>query len=365
MFAYLGQRTAWVAPTTAGVWLIAAACADEKQKTEPSATQAGVFSSDFPSLPTKEQVEALKKKYPFESLSARLKHEEKYRGAKPPILTADASRRLDQLDQMVPAKTVRAESLQMLHSLKVEEFISKSGVGISRLPRPGFHSVEPYVSEPIKLDASMEISSAEADLTPSDRLREDPGSAAPAVPHLHLMPSRQEIGSFHENNAVSFALPQNFGYVESRDRTAGFVLHGAYYHLIPPLDLAQSRPEDEAKDQKHWKVQRMQLVSLLKHDTPHVYLSEHLPRMEEISSATVPTRELSEFEAAALKKLRSGRDLQTSSTPNHIEMLGAVRAGTSCLQCHEVPRGTLLGAFSYDLRRDPPIKVPAAGGVQQ
>jgi hypothetical protein len=31
-------------------------------------------------------------------------------------------------------------------------------------------------------------------------------------------------------------------------------------------------------------------------------------------------------------------------------MLGAVRAGNDCLQCHNGPRGKLLGAFSYEFR---------------
>jgi hypothetical protein len=82
--------------------------------------------------------------------------------------------------------------------------------------------------------------------------------------------------------------------------------------------------------------------------------------MEELSSATAKTRPLVEFETAALAKLFEGEEIQTISTPNRIEMLGAVRASKQCMQCHEVPRGTLLGAFSYELRRDPPIKIAPA-----
>jgi len=75
--------------------------------------------------------------------------------------------------------------------------------------------------------------------------------------------------------------------------------------------------------------------------------------------SSVKTREASAFEAAALEKLVDGEDLDTASTPNRIEMLGALRATKQCTQCHQVPSGTLLGAFSYELRRDPPLKVPA------
>ncbi|MGC3971277.1 MAG: hypothetical protein QM775_29225 [Pirellulales bacterium] len=64
------------------------------------------------------------------------------------------------------------------------------------------------------------------------------------------------------------------------------------------------------------------------------------------------------FEKSALAKLAAGEELESLATPNHITMLGAVRAAKACTQCHDVPHGTLLGAFSYDLRRNPPIAVP-------
>ena len=34
---------------------------------------------------------------------------------------------------------------------------------------------------------------------------------------------------------------------------------------------------------------------------------------------------------------------------NKLQAYGALRALPSCLQCHEVDKGTLLGAFVYDL----------------
>jgi hypothetical protein len=46
----------------------------------------------------------------------------------------------------------------------------------------------------------------------------------------------------------------------------------------------------------------------------------------------------------------------TEATTNHIRILGALRASQQCLECHQVRRGDLLGAFSYDIQRDPPLK---------
>ena len=39
-----------------------------------------------------------------------------------------------------------------------------------------------------------------------------------------------------------------------------------------------------------------------------------------------------------------------------ILMMGALRASKQCLQCHDVQRGELLGTFSYEMLRDPPLE---------
>jgi hypothetical protein len=60
-------------------------------------------------------------------------------------------------------------------------------------------------------------------------------------------------------------------------------------------------------------------------------------------------RELNDFESAALAKLISQEDVVVDQTPERIQMVGALRAGKTCLECHEGQRGKLLGAFSYEL----------------
>jgi hypothetical protein len=47
--------------------------------------------------------------------------------------------------------------------------------------------------------------------------------------------------------------------------------------------------------------------------------------------------------------LSHGEQLVVDEQPGEVRMLGAVRAAKQCLDCHEVPRGELLGAFSYRL----------------
>jgi hypothetical protein len=117
------------------------------------------------------------------------------------------------------------------------------------------------------------------------------------------------------------------------------------------------RLDGSDSDKEAWQVARLELVSLLKFSEPAVYLSDELPNMERLTS--VPTRPLNAFERDALVKLRTDEDLVVRYSASTIRMLGSLRAGTNCLECHSVQRGELLGAFSYELRRTPPAPAPA------
>ena len=101
-----------------------------------------------------------------------------------------------------------------------------------------------------------------------------------------------------------------------------------------------------------WQTVRVDLVSLLKHQRPMAYVSRHLPNMTELRHA--PVRELDGFEQRALSSLIAGEDLVSDGHLDRVRAFGSLRAATQCLTCHEVERGTLLGAFSYEFLRDPP-----------
>jgi hypothetical protein len=87
----------------------------------------------------------------------------------------------------------------------------------------------------------------------------------------------------------------------------------------------------------------------LKYDQPVAYVSNNLPKMDELRDA--PTRPLDAFEQEALAALQQGEDLMLEGRPGHMRMLGSLRAAKQCLRCHQVSRGALLGAFSYKLVR--------------
>jgi len=148
-----------------------------------------------------------------------------------------------------------------------------------------------------------------------------------------------DISHLHDASRDYFLDPEWFGAViEPVRRVAGFVAHA--FHNPPVASL---------EDPQRWAIDRLELVSLLHFDEPRVYLLDHLPRMDQLSSEPVPTRPLDEFESAALVQLRTDEDLVVTHVGPAYRMLGSLRAAKQCQQCHTAERGDLLGAFSYAL----------------
>jgi len=119
---------------------------------------------------------------------------------------------------------------------------------------------------------------------------------------------------------------------------------------LPPADGPDS-------PLSRWLIARLELVSLLKHESPRVYVSKHLPRMQDLAKPEVPTRALDPFERVALQRLIRGEQLVVAAEGNRIFMLGAIRALEQCRSCHDAQEGALLGAFTYELRRQHPVVV--------
>ncbi len=152
-------------------------------------------------------------------------------------------------------------------------------------------------------------------------------------------------------NIVRFAPPATLGAVNSQLAARAFQPH-AFTSRRRPDDL---KPRDS---QEKWVLQRLELISLLKHDPPAVYVSQNLPAMGELVDA--PTRATNEFEIAAISQLRRGEEIVTDIRSTEMHMVGAIRAIDECRKCHQVPRGALLGAFSYRFRspRAAPNRAP-------
>jgi hypothetical protein len=116
----------------------------------------------------------------------------------------------------------------------------------------------------------------------------------------------------------------------------------------PMLD--RSGVLDTGREQ--YTLDRIELIGLLQQPQPVVYTpSFHTSRPDPAHRS----RALTPFEAKALSGFRAGRDIAVESNKDTGAMtgcVGAVRATTTCLRCHEDAKaGDLLGAFSYALSR--------------
>jgi hypothetical protein len=323
--------------------------------------------------PLKEaDIEAMRAKVPYVSLADRLAYERLLGERSTPSLSKEAEAMLDEMD--APGKIadtphagtarvdggLRGESIRLLHSETVADFIKREGFGITRhlQPSPAWITMkDPEVSP---AEALPPLSANHTLERPLPIVADGTGDA---LARLYL-PTRAGLLEFVSESNFDFASAQSFGHVESIERVAGLEPHAFRHPIQDRMNFTFANGHDESKHISYtidtWRIVRLELVSLLKHETPAVYLSEHLPRMDELSETK--TRRLTAYEMQAIESFRAGEQLMAQTTGNVIEMVGAIRAAKQCMACHEVPRGTLLGAFTYQLQRHPPIDVsqPAA-----
>lgn len=318
-----------------------------------SMNQAFAWARYFEMRP---RVLAWREEYAYRSLSDRLAYERRLHNAPPPRLSKVSEEALAKYDEYEKRQnwSPRARSLQLLHSESVAQFISRNdSFGYSRMIPYGPAYIEqrrPRYSPKLYPAADLPDEEYAVGLKPA-------AGAAPAAPEERMVEPGTPIQivealQLHRDSRDAFLDPDDFGYIENIDRVAGFTSHSFNWQPDKNINLSPT-----------WKTVRLELLSWLKAAKQRVYVSESLPKMDELAAAQ--TRDLNRFEAAALDQLIAGEELQTASTPNRIVMLGALRASNGCLQCHNVPHGTLLGAFSYELRHDPPLALSKQTVVQQ
>ncbi|HZY86411.1 MAG TPA: hypothetical protein VFE78_16375 [Gemmataceae bacterium] len=326
---------------------------EEQPAASPPILGYPIETTDSAGKPAKKwNAEELRKRYAFESLADRLKYESAAKDAPAPKLGAGAQARLADSEKWFDQGKrwgMRTQSLQKLHSAEVEEFVKREGFGLERMPRPGPQYLElaDAPSQPFAAPLAAEYRGG-----PTVTLPEK--GDAPTAAGLRF-PAAGSVGQFHATSIFYFAGTDSFGLVRDRDHVAGFRPH--QFRGLPPLgEQGPPKPgQPPAKPKERWLVSRLELVSVWKSATPAVYASGNLPRMQELKGSK--TRPPTDFEAKALAALRDGEEVVTAATANEVRMVGAVRAAKQCTACHEVKRGTLLGAFSYDLHRDPPVRL--------
>jgi hypothetical protein len=294
-------------------------------------------------------IEGLRERFPIVSLDSRLQYEgDRSPPVAPPAnaemkLTPDVEKRLAEREVVKP-NGFRYRGLAALHDDVSDEFVRAIGFGIERMPT---------VTRMIDIPNRTEAASLPAPSTESYPSA-DPQLVAPQA--AVARPTKAQAYATHQSAEQEFLDRERMGYVESREHTVGFEPHAF-------VKAAQFRDENKTEYRGNWpvnsdwKIARLELVSVIKHDPPVAYVSKDLPKMDELKDA--PTRSLDAFELGALSKLRRDDDVVVEESAGGVRMLGALRAGTDCLTCHRGARGDLLGAFSYELR---PSRVAPAPG---
>ena len=306
-----------------------------------------------------------RKAYPFVSLRDRLTYERaaKHRQVK---LLDSTRKRLSLAEDPTQGGMMKGElpavrtlAFEAVHSQWVFYFIRQEGVGMTRMPDPSIRDLESLDWPDIPFEATtnqppgkpVEVPETEP-TQPSKRVYELWAQAR----NPFRLPTRPRLEAYFDSDSREFGRGGRNGFARNVDEVAGFQPHRV---------LTQSRIRMGASTWDHgfepevsphdWGVKSLQLVSLLKHDRPKVYVSKTLPNMESLPEGK--TRDLDTFETEALDRLYDGEDLCIEGRENEVRMLGSLRAMKQCLDCHFVERGQLLGAFSYKFARltpDPP-----------
>ena len=219
----------------------------------------------------------------------------------------------------------RKRGLENLHNQQTEQFLRANGFGVGRM---GFLRVphESIVGWPkISEIAFQEVGEFEHDQYFNRQVSpEDIESSFNGADKTHYL------------NWFNFLDPASFGWTKEFQTTAGFVPHA--FH----------KPASKFEYQGVVRqLESLLLISLHRFDEPRVYVLDHLPRMDQLSSEDAQTRPVNEFEKQALSKLAYQSDIEIHTENDRLLMLGSIRANESCLQCHAVEPGDLLGAFTY------------------
>lgn len=181
---------------------------------------------------------------------------------------------------------------------------------------------------------------ATAGLPPEEQPKPEPQQPppAPAVP--------PELEKMHAEELHHFATSPGFGRgrMDYLPRWSAVTLAGKRYQVVrPDLIALETKPVaylpfgDESVS-----------MATLTNKAAKVYLR---------------TRPITAEESRAILELRGGKDIvheagllkvqpieaKSPAEVPVVRVVGAMRATAGCAKCHEVPQGTLLGAFSYTL----------------
>ncbi len=306
-------------PSVRTLWAISAAV-----------TLTSLLAAVLPVMAYMRELESARREITTVSLVQRLEYERReprLTRAQDSVTKASLVSKLDQFEQSLDHARTRKWQLHRLHAYQYRLFESAMGFGLGR--------IIPLTPRSLRVPPLRDIRFDDATVT-------DYGDERGVWYDFGVSDESTGAERVHLVSRNDFLNPDGFGLaIEPPLNVMGFVEHG--FHYSPTASL---------EERERWTIVRLELVSLLKFDTPRVYVLDHLPRMDQLSSDNAPTRPLDAFESEALAKLRHDEDVVVKSAGDDYRMLGSLRAAKQCLDCHSVQRGELLGAFSYSLRHE-------------
>jgi hypothetical protein len=253
-----------------------------------------------------------------------------------PLLTELAKFQLTRLDdhyeRQINTSSMfsRTVAFRDLHQKAFDFFVMSPRFGIARMPsayrrlteRDNYAPEDPTPRQSKPIDLPWSISDVES----------------------QPLPRFMSFENWLRFSITQFVPLNSLGYASDRKHTSGFLPHGQYDYARAPTDYEMTGSEKYER----FKVERLDLVSLLLHESAVAYDSDTLPAMDKVKE--LKTRPLNAFEVIGLLKLHKGDDLFARGFNGKTLLLGALRNAKECKACHEGNYGDLLGAFSYVLQ---------------
>lgn len=272
-------------------------------------------------------------------VAAKLHYESRFEGDEPGKIDLESSDSSDRYAElmflMLEEKSDyffgRRWALEGLHRRRAEQFVKSPGFGVARMFAPTIETASAPQLNIIEFHDKVELNHRHF-------RRQD---------HFSDSANAEEM---HRVSIFDFVHPDGFGLKTEPGKYRGFLPHA---FLQSPIDINSSYFGD-------LKLERLQLISLRRFDTPRAYDLDYLPRMDHLENDDVATRPLTKFELNAVKILKerttqlpesekdpSVSEIVLNQSEATFEMVGALRAMNSCLECHNAKRHELLGTFTY------------------
>ncbi|MGC3966639.1 MAG: hypothetical protein QM775_04500 [Pirellulales bacterium] len=286
-----------------------------------------------------EQLAEARQRYPLVSVADRLAYETKSRSpvasevASEPITLADeVETRLVQEESLGRSSQAR-RALETVHRSQPEGNANFAYSIDSELSFLSYSRSEPARSISLTELPPKRGCEHPAPTPIENEYKPTPGATDNTLPLIAM-------NDFHHDAVHDFVDPETLGYVQDRDHVAGFQAHA--FHFARALGKYGPGPQ--------LKLEHLDLVSLQKPLGPSAYVSANYPNTPDLKTAD--TRLLEDFEMRALTQLRADKDVVIEEVEGSVRMLGALRAGNHCTGCHNVRRGELIGALSYEFLRE-------------